>query len=481
MSPAVERHRSVVDLYVLLQREDGKVLLLERANTGYADGQYCPPSGHMDAGEHMVEGAARELFEETGVVVAPDDLDFVHLVHHRSPLGEGRVGVVFRALRWNGTPYNKEPEKCAGLLWADPHTLPANTVPYTAAALANITEGLSFSLDGWPTQAEPGPQTGAEPPPLGPPTVRPAGTPALSGAERSTASCDLPDDLAALVADVAGLVEHVVDFSHTKERTAVFQVTTGQGRVLYVKRHHLTRFHDREVTALKTWVPNLGAAAPTLLAADSALRAVVVTSVPGHILRGAVHPPETQRRIFERIGALTAAIHCSAPGQSAASPPSTLGKLERHLDGARSHLRPGDEEFIRETAAGAADLPALDLVPTHGDLQLRNLLWDAASSTLSVIDFERSEPGPAIRDLVRLSDAWAGQPQLYEAFLCGYGRALTMAEEERFALDTVLDAVSGIQFGAAHGDLELLERGTRTLARLRTGSPSLTPRLGGGR
>lgn len=72
-----------------------------------------------------------------------------------------------------------------------------------------------------------------------------------------------------------------------------------------------------------------------------------------------------------------------------------------------------------------------------------------------------------MRDFVRLSDAWAGRPDLYEAFMAGYGRALNFAEEAHLVIDTALDAVSGIQFGLAHGDAELVERGHRTLARLR--------------
>ncbi|WP_442818445.1 hypothetical protein [Streptomyces sp. NBC_01237] len=86
---------------------------------------------------------------------------------------------------------------------------------------------------------------------------------------------------------------------------------------------------------------------------------------------------------------------------------------------------------------------------------------------MAVIDFERSEPGPAVRDLVRLSDAWAGRDDLFEAFLAGYGRTLTAAEEARLVIDAALDSVSGIAYGAAHGDPELVERGRRTLARLR--------------
>ncbi|GAA2218816.1 phosphotransferase [Streptomyces nogalater] len=88
-----------------------------------------------------------------------------------------------------------------------------------------------------------------------------------------------------------------------------------------------------------------------------------------------------------------------------------LGKLERHLNGARPHLAPGDEEFIRATARRAAALPAPEeVVPTHGDLQLRNLRWDATTDTLYVIGFERSEDGPAVRDLSGSPTPGSGAP-----------------------------------------------------------------------
>lgn len=44
---------------------DGKVLLTRRADNG----QWCLPSGGMDAGESTVEAAVREVFEETGLHV----------------------------------------------------------------------------------------------------------------------------------------------------------------------------------------------------------------------------------------------------------------------------------------------------------------------------------------------------------------------------------------------------------------------------
>jgi 8-oxo-dGTP pyrophosphatase MutT (NUDIX family) len=145
----VSRHRSVTDVYVLLARADGRLLLLERANTGYADGQLCPPSGHLEADESVIDCAVREAREEVGVLIDPGDLTFTHVVHHRSPGGEGRIGMFFTAHRWHGEPVNAEPHKCAGLLWVDPRDPPAHTVPYTAVALANIAAGRPFALDGW--------------------------------------------------------------------------------------------------------------------------------------------------------------------------------------------------------------------------------------------------------------------------------------------------------------------------------------------
>jgi 8-oxo-dGTP pyrophosphatase MutT (NUDIX family) len=144
-----ERYRSIVDVYVLLQRPGGMILLLERSGTGYADGQLCPPSGHLEAGESVVQGGIREAREETGVLIDHADLAFSHVVHHRNPEGQPRIGFFFTAGRWQGEPANREPHKCAGLYWVDPACPPANTVPYTAAALAAISQGAAFSLDGW--------------------------------------------------------------------------------------------------------------------------------------------------------------------------------------------------------------------------------------------------------------------------------------------------------------------------------------------
>ncbi|MBV9026604.1 MAG: NUDIX domain-containing protein [Streptomycetaceae bacterium] len=148
-----ERYRSIVDIFMLLQREEDRcVLLLERAGNTYASGQLCVVSGHLDAGETVLSGAIREAEEEVGVRVDPADVVFSHLIHHRSPEGQGRVGVAFLARRWHGMPYNREPDKHSRLVWADPAAPPPDCVPYTAALLAAVAAGALCSLHGWPDE-----------------------------------------------------------------------------------------------------------------------------------------------------------------------------------------------------------------------------------------------------------------------------------------------------------------------------------------
>jgi Ser/Thr protein kinase RdoA (MazF antagonist) len=93
-----------------------------------------------------------------------------------------------------------------------------------------------------------------------------------------------------------------------------------------------------------------------------------------------------------------------------------------------------------------------------------------------VIDFERAEPGPAIGDLVRLETGpWDQRPDLREAFLGGYGRTLTCAEERALPRLAALDALSGLVWGTANGDHDVISRARRTFERL-AGNPAWSRR-----
>ena len=138
-----------VDVLVLLQRPDGRVLLTKRAGGIYLAGMWAVPGGKVDAGEDVVAAAARELYEETGVTVARDQLTFIGVTHHCPPHLDSRIGFGFLAAGWTGEPRNVEPEKCSQLAWFAPDELPEPTMPYTAEIVRLHREKEVFSIHGW--------------------------------------------------------------------------------------------------------------------------------------------------------------------------------------------------------------------------------------------------------------------------------------------------------------------------------------------
>ena len=146
----VDRHRSIVDLHLILRRDDGRILLMRRAHTGYGDGQLHLPSGHLDERESAVDGVIREAREEVGVTVDPGDLRFVHVMHRAAETMHDRIGFFFYTDTWTGTVYNAEPEKCSELVWADPTNLPHDTITYPAAGIAHGLQGVACSTFGFP-------------------------------------------------------------------------------------------------------------------------------------------------------------------------------------------------------------------------------------------------------------------------------------------------------------------------------------------
>lgn len=145
-----ERYRSIIDVHVILPRGN-EILLLERQNTGYCDGMLHLPSGHLDEGEPIPHGAAREAREEVGVDIDPADLCLVTVVHHRQCEGLARVGMFFLAEKWSGEPIVAEPHKAGKLVWADPRALPSNTIPYPLEGIRSWVSGDRLALHGWPT------------------------------------------------------------------------------------------------------------------------------------------------------------------------------------------------------------------------------------------------------------------------------------------------------------------------------------------
>jgi 8-oxo-dGTP pyrophosphatase MutT (NUDIX family) len=141
-----ERYKTCLDLHILLV-QDGQILLGQRQNTGFMDGSWHLPSGHLDPGEPATGGAVREAVEEIGVTIDPDTLRLAHVMHHRT--NEARTAFFFEATEWSGEVANLEPDKCAGWQWFPLDAPPEEMIPYAAEALAHYRKGTLYSERGW--------------------------------------------------------------------------------------------------------------------------------------------------------------------------------------------------------------------------------------------------------------------------------------------------------------------------------------------
>ncbi|MEV0530873.1 NUDIX domain-containing protein [Kitasatospora sp. NPDC050463] len=143
-------HTLVVGVHLVLI-ENGRVLLGQRANTTFANQHWHAPAGHLEAGESVLAGMAREADEELGITIREEDLDLVHTLHHLdADDGAGRLQLFFAPRAYLGKITNREPDKCTALRFWPLDDLPEPIVGYTADALTQITAGRPLSVVGWP-------------------------------------------------------------------------------------------------------------------------------------------------------------------------------------------------------------------------------------------------------------------------------------------------------------------------------------------
>lgn len=104
-----------------------KILLSRRANTGWMDGYLCLPGGHVEEGETPCVAILREIKEELGITVQPDDLVFSCVVV-RNTTPQETVAYEFTIRDKAYEPKNTEPERCSELVWVDLDELPADLI-----------------------------------------------------------------------------------------------------------------------------------------------------------------------------------------------------------------------------------------------------------------------------------------------------------------------------------------------------------------
>ena len=144
-----ERHKIICAAYLFLIKNK-KILLLRRFNTGYEDGNYSVPAGHVDKGESVATCLIREAKEEIGIEVKKRDINLVHVMHRNSTDdNDERLDFFFACNGWSGDVANIEPEKCDELKWFALNALPPNVIPYIKQAIESTQKKITYSELYW--------------------------------------------------------------------------------------------------------------------------------------------------------------------------------------------------------------------------------------------------------------------------------------------------------------------------------------------
>lgn len=132
-------------VYAIIRNDQGEILFSQRKNTGFMDGRYQLPAGHMDGNETMVTAMIRELKEELDIDVLENDIRVVH-ISHRVSIDREYFDVYLNVSRFTGIPKINEPEKCSALNYFNITSINMpDFVMYDIDIINMIDNGVYFS------------------------------------------------------------------------------------------------------------------------------------------------------------------------------------------------------------------------------------------------------------------------------------------------------------------------------------------------
>ena len=94
---------------VILLNQQGEVLIGRRRPEQVRPGMWEIPGGKLEAGEYPIQAACREMAEEVGITLNPDDLTPLTFVTNNYPeVTSHAVVMIYLTETWQGIPTAQE-------------------------------------------------------------------------------------------------------------------------------------------------------------------------------------------------------------------------------------------------------------------------------------------------------------------------------------------------------------------------------------
>ncbi len=126
----------------LLLEKDGSILLLQQKTS--KGGNFTLPGGAVEYSENPMEALIREVWEEIGLRIQPEDLELFHTLHKRKR-NERRITLYFKCLSWKGEVRNRERNKFLAVAWHPWLFLPHRLSPTVSHVLNEYIRGGRYS------------------------------------------------------------------------------------------------------------------------------------------------------------------------------------------------------------------------------------------------------------------------------------------------------------------------------------------------
>jgi 8-oxo-dGTP diphosphatase len=128
-----------IGIQCLVVRADS--ILLGRRLGVFGSGSWGLPGGKLAKGETILEAAARELLEETGLIMKDGEVGVIGdaIPDNNYHL---QIGIIVRD--WTGDPQIKEPESCSELRFFSLHDLPRPLFVSSAPLIEGYKDGKLY-------------------------------------------------------------------------------------------------------------------------------------------------------------------------------------------------------------------------------------------------------------------------------------------------------------------------------------------------